>query len=373
MAGNVVSLVFAGDSKSLEKSFSKVGSSAKDMAGDLDKAGDKVKSFGGRVENMNDKVDASESKFMGAADLLDGLGGAFGLPTEGITNMARSFGDLAGGFTSVIAPAFTKIIGMLGFQTAATTAQAGATTAATGAQWSLNAALSANPIGAVVLAILALIGVGVLLWKNWDTVKDALSAVWGKMQDAFDWAKRNWPLLLAILTGPIGLAVLAIVKHWDDIKAGFTAVKDWIVDRVGDIVSLFSGLPARLKAAAAGLFDWYFDMFKAAFNAVAQLWNSIEFKLPEVDLPGPLGKVGGQTIGLPDLPKFHQGGIVPGAPGTQVPIMAMAGETVVPAGRAGGVNITIHAGAVVTENQLADYIQKVLLRKQKRTGSLGFA
>ena len=41
-----------------------------------------------------------------------------------------------------------------------------------------NAALSANPIGIVIIAIGALIAAAVLLWKNWDTVTAAIKKGW---------------------------------------------------------------------------------------------------------------------------------------------------------------------------------------------------
>ncbi len=51
------------------------------------------------------------------------------------------------------------------------------------------------------------------------------------MKDAFAdviyWVKSHWPLLLAILTGPIGLATLFIVDHWRKILDG---AKDMIHD-----------------------------------------------------------------------------------------------------------------------------------------------
>lgn len=48
--------------------------------------------------------------------------------------------------------------------------------AATVAQWLWNAALTANPIGLVIAAVGALIAVGVLLIKNWDSIVAAISS-----------------------------------------------------------------------------------------------------------------------------------------------------------------------------------------------------
>ena len=71
-------------------------------------AADTAEESGGRMKRSFDRAgeaaDSSESKFMGMEDVLDGLGGAFGVPTEGATNLMRSFGDLSGGF-AILQPA----------------------------------------------------------------------------------------------------------------------------------------------------------------------------------------------------------------------------------------------------------------------------
>src|SRR5690606_29847152 len=125
-----------------------------------------------------------------------------------------------------------------------------ATIAWTAVQWLLNVALSANPIGIIIVAVAALVAGIILLWKNSETFRNivtgAFNAVWSAIKFVWEWTKKNWPLLLAILTGPIGLAVLAIVKNWDKIKAGFQAVRDF------------------LGAAV----NWVKERFKAGFQAV---------------------------------------------------------------------------------------------------------
>ena len=43
-----------------------------------------------------------------------------------------------------------------------------------------------SPIGLVITAIMGLIAVGVLLWKNWDTIKEKATQVWQKIKDDFE-------------------------------------------------------------------------------------------------------------------------------------------------------------------------------------------
>lgn len=55
----------------------------------------------------------------------------------------------------------------------------------TAAQWLLNAAMNANPIGLVITAIGLLIGAGILLYQNWDTVKQKANDLWVNISNFF--------------------------------------------------------------------------------------------------------------------------------------------------------------------------------------------
>jgi hypothetical protein len=107
----------------------------------------------------------------------------------------------------------------------------------------------------------------------------------GPAQDDLELGGHNWPLLLAILTGPFGLAVLFIIKHWreisdaakaawDFIRAGFRSLVLGILDRFGDIVhgaahafGWIPGLGDKLRTAAAA-FDRFRDRVNAALGGV---------------------------------------------------------------------------------------------------------
>jgi TP901 family phage tail tape measure protein len=140
--------------------------------------------------------------------------------------------------------------------TAATKIWAAVTRAYTAVQWALNVALNANPLGLFVAAI-ALVAAGlVIAYKRSDkfreivdgafnAVKNVASTVLGWFTRSFvpfftdtipgafaatkGWVKRNWPAILAIITGPIGLATLFIVNHWDTITDAFRDAKNWAV------------------------------------------------------------------------------------------------------------------------------------------------
>ncbi len=165
----------------------------------------------------------------------------------------------------------------------------------TTAFWALNAAIAANPIGAVILLVIALAAGLVLLYHKSETfraivdtafagVATAFGWIWQAAQDVFGWLKRNWPLVLAILTGPIGLAVLYIARHWSDIKAqaaaawsaiksaagtAWNAIKVAVTTPIGVardiVVGIVSALGTALSTAWAGIKS----VAKAAWEAVS--------------------------------------------------------------------------------------------------------
>ena len=163
--------------------------------------------------------------------------------------------------------------------------------------------------------------------------------------------------------------MLAITKNWDTIKNAFTGVKDWIGERISDVVGFFTGLPGRISSAASTMWDGIKNAFKGVINTIIGWWNGLEFKLPGFDV-GPI-HVGGFTLGVPDIPYLAKGGIVTS------PTLAMIGEAgpeaVVPLGRGGVGGITIIVqGNVLDGRDLADVVHSALLDKQSRTGSLAF-
>lgn len=199
---------------------------------------------------------------------------------------------------------------------------------ATAAQWLFNAAMSANPIGLVVLAIVALIAVFVLAYMKIGWFRAGVQAAFGAIKSAIsgtiNWVRSNWPLILAILTGPIGVAVLLITRHWSSIKSGFTEVRNWIGHKVGDIVGFFTGMPGKISRAASGMFHGVTDAFRSAINEIIGGWNRLHFSInvPSVHIPGTNSNIGGGSFGfgVPSIPFLAQGGIAVS------PTLAMVGE-----------------------------------------------
>lgn len=262
---------------------------------------------------MDDVTGAAQ----GVADQISG-----GTQTQ-LSTLARTFSQGLAGGLSLLIPLFTGLFGILQPFLPILGPMALAIGAITLAQWAWNAALAANPITLIILAVVGLVaGIALLLTKvggfrdfwvgAWHVISGAAVAVW-------NWIKSNWPHLLAILTGPVGIAVDLIAHNWETIKGGATAVKDWIVDKFNDILNFFRGIPGAIGGFFSGLADAIKGPFVAAFNGIASVWNnsvgSLSFHVPDW-VPG----VGGKGFDVPDIPTLAEGGIV------DQPTLALIGE-----------------------------------------------
>ncbi len=105
---------------------------------------------------------------------------------------------------------------------AASKLAAAATRTWAAAQWVWNAALSANPIGLLIVGIAGLVTAGIWLYNNWDTVKNFFVTLWNdperalsdfgagvmsKFQSLYDWVMDKWTALTDFLSHPIDTAV----------------------------------------------------------------------------------------------------------------------------------------------------------------------
>ena len=113
-----------------------------------------------------------------------------------------------------------------------------ATVAWTAAQWLLNAALDANPIGIVILALGALVTGLVLAYEHSATFRRIVQGALEAVAAAADFVKEHWRLMLAIMLGPIGVAL----GHIDAIKGAIQTLAGWIQTAVNAVERLQGAL-----------------------------------------------------------------------------------------------------------------------------------
>lgn len=153
---------------------------------------------------------------------------------------------LAGAFVAM------KVVGIINALMVAYTAF---TTTATGAQVALNVAMMANPIGLVILAIAALIAIGVALWMNWDTVKEKFTAVGEHLKSVLEAVKSFFVNTFDTIETKVSDVI-------EGIKAKFESIND-------KVVSVFQGTVNIVKDVV--------DKIKGFFN--------FDVSLPKIKLP----------------------------------------------------------------------------------------
>jgi hypothetical protein len=177
-------------------------------------------------------------------------------------------------------------------QAAGTVIASVATKVATVGMYALGAAVrfATGPVGLIIIGIGLLVAGLIYAYKHSETFRDIVNGVFnavknvasgvftaviGFVKGAIDWIKANWPLLLAILTGPFGLAVYAIAKNWDSIKSAASSALRYVVNKVLDFAQ-------DILDGAAKAFGWVpgiGDKLKGAQTAFAKFRDDVNNKL----------------------------------------------------------------------------------------------
>lgn len=267
------------------------------------------------------------------------------------------------------------IIGLL-------TGMVAVTKALTIAQAAYNVVMAANPIGLIIVAVAGLVAALVYFFTQTEIGKKIFETAFGTIKDivvsVFNWVKDNWPLLLGIITGPIGLAVLTIIKNFDTIKQVVGNVWDWVKGVFSTIGSIATTI---IKAPVNAIISFAENTINGFIKAVNGAIGSIN------NIPGvSIGKLG--TI---NIPKLAEGGIVRARPGGVLANIAEGGEAeaVIPLSKleklmgssSSSQNVTVHlslSGVMTSsksdERAIATRIAKLINETVKsKTGSPAIA
>jgi phage-related protein len=266
-----------------------VTSALADVRGDLNETATTAQKAGSRLDSSLETTaghaDRVASKGAQAAGALGGLGGLASLAGGQVGALGNSM-MVAGTATQALADAGdllnvvteSSIVKntLLATKTIVTsTAQKGAAVA----QWALNAAMDANPIGLVVVSVAALAGGLTLLWHKSETFRNIVGGAFDGVKNA---AEGLWDFVSSL---PSKFA-----------HAG-TDMAHSLIDGIGGIGSNIA------------------DGIKNAINDLLHL----PLTLPKVSIAG--HSIGGQTL----IPRLAQGGITTG------PTLAVIGDN--PGGR----------------------------------------
>nr|WP_230414974.1 phage tail tape measure protein [Micromonospora tarapacensis] len=230
--------------------------------------------------------------------------------TQGVATAATTAGDAAQK-RSVVSTIASRV---------AMVATTVATKTWAAAQWLLNAAMSANPVGLVVLAIVALVAGLVIAYKKSETFRNivdgAMRAVgaaglwlWNNaLKPAFEHMKRGWTLVAQVVlwwwrnivtpafkavSAIVGWARDRVVKSIAGWKMAFTTIATAVqsarsraISALTAVVTFVRGLPGKLISALSGLKDRMAGIGRSLAeglrNGIAGAWHLVTGKVREL-------------------------------------------------------------------------------------------
>ena len=160
----------------------------------------------------------------------------------------------------------------------------------TAAQWLLNAAMSANPITLVVIAIAALVAAFVVLWNKseafrnfwiglWDNVKAVASTAWeaitGFFSAAWDTIKAVWDVVLGYFQ-TLWAGIQTTFSVVSEVLSGFFSAAWNAIKAIWDfVVGYYQGIWSGIKAVFSVVSSVLTSFFSAAWNGIKAVWNAV--------------------------------------------------------------------------------------------------
>ena len=154
-----------------------------------------------------------------------------------------------------------------------------ATGVATAAQWLWNAALTANPIGLVIAAIVGIVAALVLAYNKvgWFRafVDAAFRMIGNVVKSVVGFISRNWSTLFTIISAPIRTAVAIVRTIIAGIGIAFRAAKAVVVGAVRAIASYFTTRWNAISAIARAIITGLKAGWSSARNFVTSMVGRI--------------------------------------------------------------------------------------------------
>lgn len=112
--------------------------------------------------------------------------------------------------------------------------------------------------------------------------------------------------LMAIGFVAAGVVVYEIATHFQFFKKVAVEAVDFVAHKYMAFLGFFIEVPAKLRAAGRGMWDFLKMGFKTAIDWILSGWNKLHFKMPGIHTP--FGSIGGFDLGLPHIPLLYEGG-----------------------------------------------------------------
>lgn len=296
-----------------------------------EQAKDSTAGIGTGIKNMQLAVTRGIAKIMTSigqeniSNAIGQIGKAFESALNLIARILPPVLDTLGDFFGVISrnkDIIMPIVVGLGALIGAVKIWIGITKLVAAAQTALNIVLAANPIGLIIVAIVALVAGLVYFFTKtetgkaimqsffkavsnvWQGIMNGLRAVGGFFVATFNriksvigsvvgWIRSNWRLLAAILFGPIGIAVGVITRNIGTIKNAFSAGFNFIKGLWGKLTGFFTSIFNNIKNAFSGMVGIGKGIVTGIWKGIVGMGSWIKEKIVNFvkeHIPGPVRK-----------------------------------------------------------------------------------
>jgi phage-related protein len=231
-------------------------------------------------ENLNAKIGKGLLPIM---KLYEGLLKSVTAFMSKHTTAVKVAAGIVAGFGTVLVAVYAATLAWSGAQKVA----GAATKAWAAAQWLLNAAMAANPIVLVAIAIAALVAGLILAWKTSETfrdvVKGALDAVSDAAQAVLDFFKDNWPEIATLISGPFAPLVLLATDAFgirSALKKAINGIITWIKGKFTEILNTGKAFGDKLKSGVVsgvtGIANAAWDLLKGIGSRIAEKLGDVK-------------------------------------------------------------------------------------------------
>jgi F0F1-type ATP synthase assembly protein I len=231
----------------------------------------------GLVKNTKEALTPQTKALAAAREIWAQTGkaqGDFARTSDGAANQGRIAAAQARNLSATVAIAQGAVAAATGASTATIAANSvamkahavttriisGVTKVWAGVQWLLNAAMLANPIGLVVIAVVAFVAAIVIAWKKSETFRKVVIAAWNAIKGAagkvWDWIKAKlaavWQWITTTIPNKAKALVAKIAAGWEAAKAktaaGWDRIKSAVSNGISRVVGFVKSLPGKLIA-----------------------------------------------------------------------------------------------------------------------------
>lgn len=224
------------------------GKGADELAGIIDDGGEALKQYGDEAENLglimsgdtldalnqtNDVIDQTKARLAGTAaqigaDVATVLGPALEKGAEWIGTITAKLRELTPEQTETI----LKIVGIVA-AIGPVLVIGGKLIAGIGSLISVIGSVVGFLGGPLTIAIAAVIAIGVLLYKNWDTIKEKAVNLWNGLKSTFESIKTT-------ITNVVQSVISKVQALWSKISSTFENIKNKIKNVVDTIKGIFN-------------------------------------------------------------------------------------------------------------------------------------